>query len=257
MIRLDLYGENFNIKSDWAELTGHEFLEVQKVCHKSPKKFKDILKAQYSGDKERLADLELSTREAEKTFPKFYGDFICALSDIPKSSMKKILKEDRELIFWEYLYKFAMGCLIAPVDVHPMEEDSFEFKSEKYPQFNGEYFIPKTKKNIMDEVKMGKISTIQFTESTDLKISMMTLDEETYHKIFNIVAILCLKEDEEYDEDVCLERAEAFRELTMDIVWSVFFYLEVLNIMSKSITESYTRVREAKLTINRHLKQQD
>ena len=44
---------------------------------------------------------------------------------------------------------------------------------------------------------------------------------------------------EEYDEDVCLKRAEEFRQLTMDIAWDVFFYLdELLNMYTKATLSS-------------------
>ena len=39
------------------------------------------------------------------------------------------------------------------------------------------------------------------------------------------MAILCRKADEEYDEDKIEEKAEKFKELTMDIVFEFAFFL--------------------------------
>ena len=41
----------------------------------------------------------------------------------------------------------------------------------------------------------------------------------------NIIAILCRPKDEQYDEAKSLKRAETMSELSMDIVWEIFFYL--------------------------------
>lgn len=257
MIKLEFLGKEYEIINEWSELKGEDYLSIQKISDEAPKKFKEMLKAHYFQDQDRLNEIKLSVRESEKTFPKFYGDFICAISNISKDEMKKILKETREHIFWNYAYKFAMGCLIAPVDIEKFELDEFQFVSDNYPEHNGTYLLPKSTRTVNDKIKLGRISTIQFTESADLKSSMISLDEGDYHKIFNIVSILCLKEGEEYDEQVSLERAEAFKELTMDIVWDVFFYLASLNSMSKSIMELYSKAQEADMRKKQLLKQQD
>jgi hypothetical protein len=253
MILLTILEENYEVVSGWEELTGHQFLSLQKICDKAPKKLKDVLRMHYDQDEEALKEVELSVNESEKTFPKFYGDFICALSDIPKKVMNKIFKDDREHIFWEHLSKFAIGCLVAPIDVPKVTTERFTFKSEKYPEFDGEYILPKSSYVLGETRFMGKISTIQFTESADIRANMIKLGEGDYSAAFNIVSIMCMKEGEEYDDELTSKRAEAFKELTMDIVWDVFFYLSNLSRISKNLSQSYL-VEEAMQSLQKPIK---
>ena len=103
---------------------------------------------------------------------------------------------------------------------------------------------------------MGYISTIQFTEAADLDLYMRDLDDKNYSVLANIVSIICLKEGEEYDEEVCLKRAEKFKDVTMDIAWDVFFYLgELLDTYTKAILSSSQE--KLKLSMQQQLKRQD
>lgn len=253
MILLTIMDEKYEVISGWDELNGHQFLELQKISDKAPKKLKDIFMMHYEGDEEALKEVKLSINESEKTFPKFYGDFIGALSDIPKKVINKIFKEDREHIFWEHLSKFAIGCVVAPIDVPKVTTETFNFKSEKYPEFDGEYILPKSSYVLGETRFMGKISTIQFTESADIRSNMIKLGEGDYSAAFNIVSLMCMKEGEEYDEEHVSRRAEAFKDLTMDIVWDVFFYISNLNRISKNLSQSYL-LEEATRNLPEHIK---
>jgi hypothetical protein len=221
MVTIEYLGKEYDVKSGWDELTIREFVQLQKVVNKAPTKLKEILGLLYQGKQDEVSNMELSTREASKTFPKFYGDMMVACSTISSKDINKAMPSAREEFFKKYLIKFAFGCLIAPVDVPAVDREDFEFDGEVYP-------LPKSRKVMGKERPMGKISTIQFTEAADLDIAMREYDEGDYSKLANIVSILCTKEGEEYDEDVCLDRAEKFMDLTMDIVWDVFFYLDEL-----------------------------
>lgn len=232
MINIDLAGEVYSVVNNWSDLTLKRYIEIQKICDKAPKKLKYVFDLHYNNKGDELKDLDISITEQEKTFPTFYGKIICALSDMPKKQMNRIMAEDREDMFWKYFSKFVMGALIAAVDVEPVENDSFTFEldegDENYEECKfafGEYRLPKSKEVMGKKRPFGYLETIQFTEASYLKINMMEFDAGDYSKLANIVSILCLKDGEEYDEDVCLERAKAFKFLTMDIVWDVFFYL--------------------------------
>ena len=249
MIRIDVLDEQYDVITEWSELTLERFLKVQEIANKAPKKLKDVIGYIYMNDKEALESLELSKNESLKTFPKFYGDMLGVLADIPKKVINQIDRDSREQFFNMYLIKFAIGVLYTPVDVELTEEDYFEFEGLRY-------YYPRAKKIVNQERPMGYISTIQFTEAADLDVYMASLDENDYSVLANITAILCVKGNEEYDEDIMLERAEKFKGLTMDIVWNVFFYLdELLTTYTKTIVP-YS-LEKAKQNMQVQLKRQE
>jgi len=232
MIKIKVQDKEYDLINDWSELTIQKFLEVQRICDKAPEKLKKLIGHVYFGEKDEIEKMNFSNREQLKTFPKFYGDILLEMSDVPKEVVKTMDFESRVIHFNNHLIKFVIGCLFAPVDIPEISNDSFKFEGETF-------ILPKSRNVLGNERPMGYISTIQFTESADLDIYMRDLDDKNYGVLANIIAILCLKEGEEYDEDVCLKRAEKFRNLTMDIAWDVFFYLdELLNTYTKATLSS-------------------
>jgi hypothetical protein len=235
MIGLEMYGTTYEIIDSWEDLTVDDFIELQKVVDKAPKKLKKIIELRYTGDQEGLDKIEISTREREKTFPKFYGDFILATSNMTKKEMSKVMSEDREFIFLNYLYQFAVGCLYAPMDVPDYKLDYFDFECKEDESVTGRYMLPKTKEVAGVKRPFGYMQTIQYTESSDLKVYMIEHSKGDYSLLKNIISVICLKDGEEYDEDVCLNRAKHFGKLKMHIVWDVFFYLYGVKLLSQSI----------------------
>jgi len=103
---------------------------------------------------------------------------------------------------------------------------------------------------------MGHSTSIEFAEAADLRIFSKEMEGGLFGKTANIISILCrpevtkkikdLTEEEKeydhvkaaikeatgksvtfieiYDEQTCLDRAEEFENLKMDVVWEVFFY---------------------------------
>jgi len=302
MIKIDVLDEQYDVITEWSELTIEKFVKVQQIVDNAPKKLKDIIGYIYTNDKKELESIELSKNESLKTFPKFYGDMLGVLCDIDRKIINQIDRDSREQFFNVYLIKFAIGCLYAPIDIEPSGLDSFDFEGDTYyfPRakkvldkerpmgylstiqfteaadldvymngldnkpsgldsfdFEGDtYYFPRAKKVLDKERPMGYLSTIQFTEAADLDVYMNGLDNKDYSVLANICAILCVKDNEEYDEDVMLERAERFKQLPMNIAWDVFFYLgELLTTYTKTIVP-YS-LEKVKLNMQRQPNQAD
>jgi hypothetical protein len=249
MITVTILEEDYNIVNEWNELTLQDFVEIQKVCDKAPKKLQKLLGHIYLGEREEIASMTFSDREEIKVFPKFYGDVLLHLSDIPKKVINQIDHTARQEFFNTYLLKFVIACLYAPVEMVEHEEESFEFEGETY-------MLPKSRNVLGEERPMGYVETVQYTEATDIDVYMRSLDKKDYSVLANIVSILCLKEGEEYDEETCLVRAESFRKLPMHIVWDVFFYLgELLNTYTKATLRS--SLEKVKASMREQLKPQE
>lgn len=249
MITIKLLDSEYEVINEWEDLTIQKFAKVQQICDKAPKKLQKLLGHVYLGEKEEINEMEFTSREQIKTFPKFYGDMLEEVSNIPKKVINQIDYQARQEFFNTYLLKFAIGSLYAPVDIPEVTTEEFKFEGETY-------VLPKKRTVLGEEREMGYISTIQFTEAADLDLYMRDLDDKNYSVLANIVSIICLKEGEEYDEEVCLKRAEKFKDVTMDIAWDVFFYLgELLDTYTKAILRSSQE--KLKLSMQAQLKRQD
>lgn len=224
--------QQYEIINDWSAMTLGQAIEIYEVCEKAPAKLKKFLNLVAHGKTEEAEAMEFSEREETNTFPKFYGEVLAVLSNIPKKEINKMMYQQRTHIFNTYLFKFVIGLLEYPIDFIPQNLDKFEFNGE-------EYFLPASKDVLGTERPMGFISTIQFCEAADLDEYMRKLDKKQFGVFANIVAILCVKAGEEYDEDIMLKRAKEFEGLTMDIVWEVFFYLDQLLDMYTTATVTF------------------
>ena len=91
-------------------------------------------------------------------------------------------------------------------------------KGLKSFDFNGEtYYFPSE--------FLRKETYGDFIESTQLEMYISDMENGRYDVLPEQMAILCRRIDEEYDEDAIPEKAEKFRELTMDIIWEFSFFL--------------------------------
>ncbi len=94
----------------------------------------------------------------------------------------------------------------------------YEPKGVKSFDFNGEtYYFPSE--------FLRKETYGDFIESTQLEMYISDMENGRYDVLPEQMAILCRRADEEYDEDAIPEKAEKFRELTMDIIWEFSFFL--------------------------------
>ena len=86
----------------------------------------------------------------------------------------------------------------------------FEFEGEEY-FFPSEFFKKQTYGD--------------FIESTQLDMYIKDMENGRFDILPEQMAILCRREDEEYDDDAIPDKAEKFRGLTMDIIWEFSFFL--------------------------------
>ena len=94
----------------------------------------------------------------------------------------------------------------------------YEPNGVKSFDFNGEtYYFPSE--------FLRKETYGDFIESTQLEMYISDMENGRYDVLPEQMAILCRRADEEYDEDAIPEKAEKFRELTMDIIWEFSFFL--------------------------------
>lgn len=132
----------------------------------------------------------------------------------------------------------------------PPEANEDYFKGFK---FKGVYYkAKKTEKDIDGNLVFFKDST--FIEGIEfLQLSMLghKVGSGEFHNIAKQIAIMYRPEGEEYDETKAGERAELFKDLTMDTVWQVAFFFASLknSYMRRTLSSLTQKVKEARQTL--------
>ena len=226
MIKVEIGGTHYRVCSEWSDVT------VQKASDLLKHRIPDSLKAVYDlaftpmtgtvEDHVRAVEEKeqsISFEDQHKNIPLFFSRVIEALSDIPGEVLNKISVHSIKTIYHSYLRKFVEGVWYFPSEFQPMDLTSFEFDGETY-------YLPTSGNVFGEKVPLVDVTALEFCESADLQVyvSRMTADKD-FSRIANIVSILCRPKGEKYNETVSLARAEKFKGLPMDIVWSVFFSL--------------------------------
>lgn len=155
-------------------------------------------------------------------------DFISAFLDIPVAQLKKVRLTDEKYFGIKELYDYLLNFMATPEYFEPVPE--FEYKGIKYRAFSENL-------NILENNKLPEEMTFQ--EYEDMTTVMNNFDElkdkdadalsylaailyrPTYKKGF----IFKKEYPEPYNSDKVEERAKLFNELTMDKIFSAYFFL--------------------------------
>lgn len=227
---------------DWSEMTLSQAQKVYEIP--MPEKLKDFYLKIIKGDKDLKFDFTIE--EYEKDLPLYYGKVICALSDIPESIMEYVDKLQREELY-RYTSKNNISMLLIVLSLlgEPLNFVPTNLKSFKW---NGETLMfPESKIALGIEKPFANETAKTFCESADLLINCEKLKQGKYQSMANIIAILCRPAGEKYNEETSLKRALMFDNLTMDIVWQVFFYLIPSYNSLQKILETYLKELESEL----------
>lgn len=244
MITVTINEQTFHLFNEWKDITVDRASRVHDIrMPASLRKCYEVALNRSISEEEAQRQLDEATKEISfedqyKVIPKYFGEVLLELSDIPREMITKIDVTSIRAIYHTYLKKIVEGIHFIPSDYQPNQINSFEFEGETY-------FLPTDKKVFGQSVPMVDLTALEFTESADLAIELAKINEsKDLSRIANLIAILCRKQGEAYDEDVCLKRGEEFKRLTMDLAWDVFFSLITpLALLSQSVTTSFL-VRE-------------
>ena len=97
--------------------------------------------------------------------------------------------------------------------------DSFTFKKKKY-------YLPKSKVDYFgNEIEMAEASFGEVVEAMQIQEMDKSFQENNFKVLPYQIAMLCRRKGEDYNDQIVKERAEVFKELPMDVVWQVAFFL--------------------------------
>ena len=110
--------------------------------------------------------------------------------------------------------------------------EEYKPKGMKSFEFDGEtYYFPS---EFLKDNTYG-----DFIEATQLDMYIESMKNGRYDVLPEQMAILCRKIGEEYNEDKIVEKAEKFKQLTMDIVFEFAFFLTKRNENLLTLSSTY------------------
>jgi len=145
------------------------------------------------------------------------------------SYMTGLSKEDVKLVDSEQIAQVISTINSLTEEYKPKGLKSFDLDGETY-YFPSEFLRRETYGD--------------FIESTQLDMYISDMENGKYDVLPEQMAILCRRIDEEYDEDVIPEKAEKFKELTMDVIWEFSFFLTLRNIKLQAHSLMYSEKQQ-------------
>jgi hypothetical protein len=212
-----------NAISDWSEMTLSQGIALHEIAFKFPKAIPEMYELALQSNKQaEILELEATLTDTEriKAIPQLYGEVIALLTDLPPKLIRKMPSAVRVKFYNDYLLDFVLGVLFFPHDWNYAPIESFKFNGTTYLLPKGRVLNIGTSE-FHEPFANG--TAIEFTEVADFEIAAKGLAGGRFAMAANIVSILCRPEGEAYNENTSLARVPIFMELSMDVVWNVFF----------------------------------
>ena len=189
----------FTVPEEWSEITLEKYAVFIDAVNELQKKLKE-------DDNEDIGFYQI-VLEYREHFNKLFQTF----TGIEPSIIDRIKADN---IYTTYMY--IMNFLKEP-DYNKI--DSFTFKKNKY-------YLPKSKVDYFgNEIEMAEASFGEVVEAMQVQEMDKSFQENNFKVLPYQIAMLCRRKGEDYNDQIIKERAEVFKELTMDIVWQVAFFL--------------------------------
>ena len=240
-MKVTILNKPYNLKTEWQEITLEDSVNLLAV--ELPQSLKKCYDALLSKDKKAYQKEceKLTANESIKEHPAFFGEVISLLSDIPKDIIDTVGWESRTEWYHNFFEKIYLDCYFG-------EPSSYKAESLKsFTHKDVEYFFPESLKIFNKEIPMHKESAVSFAEEADIMASVLALDGIGIGGMAQVSAVMCREKGEDYDEDKAISRAENFKDLPMNIVWEVFFYIiKQCNISANLALTSLRQLNEAK-----------
>lgn len=241
MIAVKIEGSEYSLKDDWDDITLREF---QDICRLSvPSKLKERYVALLSGDTAKYDQIKDTYREVVKTHPKFYGEVIRLLSNIPKEVIDRIEWSVRTRLYSEYLLPFVETTLAPlPLEARDGKIEYYKPVGAKAFSLNGEtFYFPESLMYGGREIPMAKEKIVTFAEASDIQIALHEWGEQGIDAMAQVCAVYLRKEGEQHTDELVLQRMEQFKDLPMSVVWEVFFCTTELGLRYASDLQAFSQ----------------
>ena len=211
----------FSVPEEWKEITLEKYAIFIDAANELQAKLKE-------DDAEDIGFYQI-VLEYREHFNKLFQTF----TGIDPKIIDKIKADN---IYTTYMY--IMNFLKEP-DYNKI--DSFTFKKKKY-------YLPKSKVDYFgNEIEMAEASFGEVVEAMQIQEMDKSFQDNNFKVLPYQIAMLCRLKDEDYNDQKVKERAEVFKELPMDVVWQIAFFLIRQKLKSlKHLLQSLEEVRAVK-----------
>lgn len=219
-MRLEQGDKSYPLPSEWSEVTLQQILDSRELADQMPERYYESIFKNEKGKEFEFTDNEKIDIWA---FKRKWVGFWTGISEDDNSIHVNDLED---------CYSILAMFLGSPKSSDLPIIESIDFKGISY-------YLPKTEKIAGGSVKhMADCSYQEFIEGAQLTnrlnrisegdLTVLALLTATYYRPKVTTGMLWWKktEVEEYDEAKVLARAEVFKELPMDKVWSSYFFLD-------------------------------
>jgi len=188
------------IPVEWKDITVKYWGELSTIIKTHYEKASNL--SEQEKNHERNADITQNVKLNHTQILKMNADIFSYITGLTKEEVGLIdVSKVSEVI----------GCVNALTEEYkPRGMNSFDLDGETY-YFPSEFFKKETYGD--------------YIESTQLEMYIADMNNGRYDILPEQMAILCRRIDEEYDDDIIAEKADKFRELTMDVIWEFSFFL--------------------------------
>lgn len=245
MITAKIKDNHYQICHEWSDLTIERAARLHAI--KMPESLYncyEVAITSASMPKEKAekriatAETQITIEDQHKNFPRYFGEVLCCLSDVPPDMISKIDVLSIKAVYHTYLKQFVEGVHFIPSNYRPNEITGFEFMGERFE-------LPSDTEIFGERVPMVNVTALEFAESAHYMITITTLQQaKDFAQIANLIAILCRPEGELYNEETVLKRAREFRGLPMTTTWDVFFSLIVPLIIYGQSAQTSSLIRD-------------
>ena len=211
----------FSVPEEWTEITLEKYAIFIDAANELQAKLKE-------DDAEDIGFYQI-VLEYREHFNKLFQTF----TGIDPKIIDKIKADN---IYTTYMY--IMNFLKEP-DYNKI--DSFTFKKKKY-------YLPKSKVDYFgNEIEMAEASFGEVVEAMQIQEMDKSFQDNNFKVLPYQIAMLCRQKGEDYNDQKVKERAEVFKELPMDVVWQIAFFLIRQKLKSlKHLLQSLEEVRAVK-----------
>jgi len=214
-MKINIGNNSYIIRENW---TLREAIKITEL--KIPESLRELYDSILLNDKlKSYKELhkKLTSEQLYKEHPKYYGEIIKIISDIPDEVIEIIDPLSRIEYFTDYIEPQFLDVYFAtPNNYQCQDIESFEFKGETY-------YFPESLKLFDKHIPAYKETALSFTEASDLMTKVHNLKNNGISAMAEIIAVYCRKKNEAYSEQLVIERSELFKDLPLEIIWEVFF----------------------------------
>ena len=240
MIPLEIGGGSYEAPQSWDEITLKQFIAICDVP--IPDRLLALYKAsaelntsdkkdqKAAGENYDKVSAKITTRDLLSTFPKYYGEVIKALTDIPDEVIDQVDGESRTTFFDLYIrYAVLSTFYWQPMIMAESGMQIYQPKTIKsFKIGEEEFFLPESLKIYGEQIPMAREKVVSFAEASKIELELHNSNNEGANQLPMLMAIYCRPEGEAYDEETIMKRTTLMEGVTMDKVWAVFFCINGL-----------------------------